>query len=327
MIPPQPYPGRPAPPPRPLPARRRKEYSARMTIAAGLVNDSGVLLCADTLVGDGELSAFRSKLTGGRFSDGSIIFGVADDLAFCDSFTQKCITNLKKYGGTPRSSQQIVGFIQNAWMKAWKESVVTETSWPQVIIALWSSAENDTRLYVSGRDIIAESKAGVECIGCGCAICKYFLGSHPLCGRTSLLQEVFQQTISACAHSKAAMPTAIGGNLTAVNLSRSGDALFYGHILTARVEAYTLELHAEALEFERDVLREMDNGSAIAEAWTRHAERVERIRELWQIDPMKAWGGSVPQEASDLWNAFKKSAPKDLQSTTTEPSPPPPLQG
>src|ERR1035441_4643158 len=87
----------------------------RMTIVAGFVNRSGVLLCADTLVGDSQQSSYRSKIIGSRFQDGEALFGYCGVLGFSESAIQRCADVLERYRGRPRKIPAIVDSIRKLW--------------------------------------------------------------------------------------------------------------------------------------------------------------------------------------------------------------------
>ena len=304
-----------------------------MTIAAGFVNRSGVLLCADTLVGDSQQSSYRSKIIGSRFQDGEALFGYCGVLGFSESAIQRCADVLERYRGRPRTIPAIVDSIRKIWTSACRDSHGQQTSYDQIVMAVHSKEGREVALYYSSDGVLAQSTTGFECIGCGDFMCRHLLGGDVYCGLQADLQRVFELAMCCVARVKAAMPTAIGGNLMAANLGNDGALKLFAKLEIEWVEQYSLKFEQLA-SYAAFAFTEMaENSDAVFERVLKELNRESRsMREQWRAERArygKGKFGMPPEEAYDLRYLFQqpieegKSSP---ESTTHDSQCPPASQ-
>jgi len=282
-----------------------------MTIVAGFVNDQGVLMCSDTLVGDGIQSSYRSKIIGVPFVDGKALFGYAGEMVFSESAIQRCADVLRRYNGNERDLSTIIDSIREPWAQSYRQSHGKDTTYDQIIASIFSTAENDVALYHSANHAIAQSYSSFECIGCGDVVCKHILGGSPLCGRGVDLERVFECAIRACSHVKAAMPTAVGGNLVAVNLGRDGVVKVYAKQEIEWIEQYTLKFDELARMLFLSFTAFRDNDVMFDQTLDYFRQQLCVLRAEWKTARSGYPSGKFgfpPPEIMNMWNTFRKGA-------------------
>ncbi len=256
------------------------------SIAAGFVNHDGVLLCADTLTTDsGAATIYRSKIIPVFLGDGKVFFAFSGDIKFAESVIQRCEKQLKKYNGEPRSIGVIADTVQGAWVRLFKDthSDRNTLSQDQIICAIQSQRDREVALYSSVNQSFAESVNAAEYIGVGDWLTRYLAGPplHFSSTRALSRQHVFELALSAIARVKEFMPTAVGGNLTAVGLNKDGSETLYSQAEIERLEKYTGRFNGKVKEL---LLRLMDLQSP--SGFDNEADRlifeIKEIRRQWE---------------------------------------------
>jgi hypothetical protein len=206
-----------------------------MTIAAGFVNENGVLLCADTLRANEFLSTYQSKIIPVSFPDGEALFCFSGEIKFAESAIQQCEASLKRHNRALRPLSEIAEAIRRVWARAFRDAHHrSDLSFDQIIAAVHSERDARVGLFCSSNQSFAESTSGFECIGAGDIVTRYVLDASP--GEPQIPQRrAFEAAVRALALVKRFMSSQIGGNLTAVNLTHIGNAQVYGHMDISRV--------------------------------------------------------------------------------------------
>ena len=97
-----------------------------MTIAAGLLYEGGVLICADTLIlSSNTMGIYESKLMVIHSEDGKAVFGVAgDDIAFAEAAVQHCRSPLIDYQERLPHRNQLAATIETVLASEFKQHVI-----------------------------------------------------------------------------------------------------------------------------------------------------------------------------------------------------------
>ena len=280
-----------------------------MTIAAGFLNQDGVLLASDTLMTDGFTASYRSKIIPIYFADGEIIFAFCGTAAFADSVVQRCQDLFHTYKGPQRSIAQIIQSVRKQWLSMFRElhgSNITDVKADQIICAVHSKRDKTTKLCWSSNENLAESVDGVSFIGSGSETAKYVVGSHfPFSSTGSLSRRrTFEIAINAVSRVKQFMPTAVGGNLIAINLNHDGSELVYGQTDIERIESHTKDFDDITREMIINLMDYTTDPGGFNEEFDRLSERIKGIRFRWEMQLSDAARVDIPpiEITHALWN-------------------------
>ncbi len=285
-----------------------------MTIAAGFVNANGVLICADTLIGNEVQSSYRSKIIGSPLSDGAALFAYSGAEAFSEGTIQRCLTALRKHSGKPRTCDEIVDAMRKLWANCYRQANGNKTTYDQVLIAVQSNAEQKTALYYSDNTYISRSPVAYKCIGCGDYLCKYLLDSGPpLGGALYSLKRTYEGAMSALGHIKRAMPQSVAGNIIAANLFSDGRLYVFSLAEAEDIEFYSKVMYDQNRSLEQFFLNHDTVSSELFKQMSDNCHKLFcEMRDSWaskrgtrRIDR--------PPEAYDLMRAFNAIGPLNPQ--------------
>jgi len=293
-----------------------------MTIVAGFVNDNGVLLCSDTLVGNETAATYRPKILPVIFGDGRALIGFSGVEAFAHSTVERIRLSLNEYHGKPRSIGQIAENVRKVWLKAFREQHRgSDLSYDQIMAAIWSDIDKDVGLYCTTNSSFAQSASHVECIGAGDVLARYLIGSGAA-GVHVAERLAFERGIRALGIVKAFMPGSVGGNLVAVNINKAGSVKLYGAMDVSHIETFTLELDNRSRKLCSAFASISDNDPMINEL-EKFLVSLGDMRKQWRKERrgVKDYAAS---ETRDIWRAFKQADQPYPQYPTIDPIPQPP---
>jgi len=277
-----------------------------MTLIVGSVNDGGVLLCGDTLVSSEVSVSYESKILPVVFSDGRALIGYSGNAVFGKGAVEQIRLSLSRYNGGPRSLEYISDHIRKVWYDCFRKSHSGNAlSYEQILVALWSKRDQDAKLYCSSNEVFAQSASGEECIGCGDLLGRFLIGSS---GGTPAVAErrAFERAVIAVGLTKQSMPTSVGGNLVAVNLSKDGTARVYSFLDLYRVENYALDIDRSVRELAERVFSTIGDDTRFSEAVAAFTEGLMSLSKCWKSDLTWKMIDYLPPEAAQIQETFSK---------------------
>jgi hypothetical protein len=154
-----------------------------MTIAAGLLCNEGVLICADTEETSWIMKSHASKIRHFEFPGGAAAFAYAGNTRFASSAIRKCQTRLiglsKRSSGKPVDPiSEIEGILDREYRRnvLSHPGYATDSSlYYQLLIALWVEG-CETKLYVADQTALDEIPT-FECIGIGESLARHLIAS------------------------------------------------------------------------------------------------------------------------------------------------------
>jgi hypothetical protein len=279
-----------------------------MTLVVGLVNQAGVLLCADTLVSSDVAVAYESKILPVRFPDGRALIGYSGFATFAKSAIERIEVSLNRYSGGPRSLDDIVQNIRKVWFACFKESHSgKDLSGDQILAAIWSTRDQGVRLYCSSNESFAESVQNSECIGFGDLVGRFVMGSGA--GGIAIPERrAFERAVRAVGLAKDFLPSSIGGRLIAVNLSGQGLVHIHGWQDVHHVESYASDLDGAVRELSDLFFSTLMDPRALDDVLTSYSAKLRYLQEFWQSDATRnLLPDSIPPEAEGIWRAFNEA--------------------
>jgi 20S proteasome alpha/beta subunit len=212
-----------------LPKRPQKPYipwrfkeRAKLTIAAALTCETGIVLCADTEQTIGEFKFGESKIISQSFSKSTLVFAIVGAVAYATMAVQEIIRDTK-------NSPQDHDTIENN-IKTRISDIYTRLLYPHpaanypnspffdLLIAVW--AENRLRLLVSSESAVTEVK-DYDCRGVGQTLAKYLI--NPMYVKNDTMSEklVTRIALRALLHVKKYV-SGCGGESEIVLLTKDG---------------------------------------------------------------------------------------------------------
>jgi hypothetical protein len=190
-----------------------------MTIAAGLLYEGGIALCADTLMSGTMSGHYESKVMGYEFCDGLAIFALAGYATFAQSAIQQCadvLANPLKQ----RTHRRIADDLRPILGRAFKQQVVdsglpSEDPAYKLITAIWSRLDG-LGLYYSDLGAFARSTTGYQFAGSGSELAELFI--RPLYQQAAMMelkiadQEILPLAAYALARVREFQPHYVGGD-------------------------------------------------------------------------------------------------------------------
>jgi 20S proteasome alpha/beta subunit len=199
-----------------------------MTIAAGFVCQSGVLLCTDSLLSAEQMAYYDKKMVPICGHDYTAIFAFSGDPKFCVSTARQCETVLNRYCGSDRSTQQIVELVTKVWFREFKKGMPrTEYEGYSVVAAIWTRRNGMAELFSSARESFGEVSRGFQCIGAGELTANYVIGNSGF-GIGTLESVATSTAIAAVERAKWFSPSTCGGDTVLIKLCDDGTVFAYG---------------------------------------------------------------------------------------------------
>jgi hypothetical protein len=280
----------------------------RMTIAAGFVNDNGVLLAADTMTSDGGANTiFRSKIFPIHCEDSRVYLAFSGTATFADSFFHRCRDVLNRYSGAPRTMAEIAETIRKRWIQDFRDTHDTKGTYSadQVVCAIFSSDEQKTGLFYSSNQWFSESPTGVECIGAGDSLARYLTSWMPVSSLSRVdPAHVMEIAVNAMGRVKAFMPASVGGNLTAVQLNHDGSCDIYSETHIKRIEKYTAKFDA-AVRLALIQFMDLKSDHPFSIAADRLANSLKKLHNEWESEADNEFIGLRHQAPQEIVDAFK----------------------
>jgi len=208
-----------------------------MTIAAGFVCQTGVLLGTDSLMSAEQMAYYDKKMVPICGHDYVAIFAFSGDPTFCVSTVRQCETVLGRYSGPDRSTQQIVELVAKIWFREFKKGMRrTLNEGDSIVSAIWSRHNGITSLYSSARENFGEVSRGFHCTGAGELTANYVIGQDAGFGIGTLESIATSTAIAAIERAKWFSPATCGGDTVLIKLCNDGTASSYGQKWIERAE-------------------------------------------------------------------------------------------
>ena len=261
-----------------------------MTIAIGMLSDSGAVICADSLVSSGSLGSHESKIMAYRVDGADVVFALAGNVDLAESALQQCEPVILGHTGKKTSARQLANSLRPVLGKEYKEQVIdcgyvgTHYDYSFLVsIRVGTQVE----LYYTYSKTLKKSRRGREFIGAGGDLARMLFQWFDY---TPLSAEKAGQTSAAVVGTlKRLMPGIVGGNNLILSLGSDGEILFYRDSDLRAIEQY-----APAYDIEADLLhRSFIDGSITVEGFDKALDRfVQQVR-FWHTQLKKELGGIV----------------------------------
>jgi hypothetical protein len=223
-----------------------------MTIAIGMLYDSGVVMSADSLVTTGTLGSYQSKILAYRIDGADVVFALAGNVDLAESAWQLCEPAITKHAGRKASARDIANSLRPVLAKEYKEHVLdcgyvgTHYDYSFLIAIRVDGAKAE--LYHTYLKTLKKSRKWRECIGAGADLASLLLGW--VAGSHLSVERLTERVAHAVAILKLEMSGVIGGNNLVLALTDDGRILFYTVAGLDLLERYGAEYDVHA----RDML-------------------------------------------------------------------------
>lgn len=167
---------------RPLPPRIKVSYPKAMTVALGALYDSGVVICADSLVTTGTIGWHQSKIRGCRLDCADVLFALAGAVSYADSAWDSCLRRLRKLPKVV-TEEELEDTLRKTVAREYKNQILDqgfqhqdEDYW---LMCVTRVAGGRSKLYRACQTVFIESSTGLESIGAGHDVAQFILkGAH-----------------------------------------------------------------------------------------------------------------------------------------------------
>ncbi len=265
-----------------------------MTIAAGLLYEGGVLICADTLMSSNTMGIYESKLMVIHSEDGKAVFGMAgDDIAFAEAAVQHCRSPLIDYRGAPRTVSQLAATIETVLAREFKQHVIDNqlfyTHNYNFVIAIHSKVDG-VGLFVTDATTMKRTRRGFECVGSGHDLAHYLIGpiydlSWTKGGKRISGERAFLLAVRAMANIRAFMPGSVGGDpiILVIEANGTGHAVGAGgyfHLMESCLKNFEYNATSLFLRFFDPAMTK----EALHVDLVNFSSAIEQLRDNWKND-------------------------------------------
>jgi 20S proteasome alpha/beta subunit len=271
-----------------------------MTIAAGLLYNGGVLMCADTMMSKPTISSFESKIMGYKFDDGIALFAFAGDVQLAENAIQQCEDVLKSAPKVPRTKAALAHSIRTVLKYEYEERILkynlTGTAFDYSVIVAVCSKADGISLYKTHLSALSRSRKGYEIIGTGDDLAEYVIRDNYI-ARGHDVRYVTALMTFALAEIKAFMPSSVGGNMIILRLSNEGEpdivpeatvGIISRHSRLINALMQTLPLSFINGPTRDDFKASLENFSSLALfQWDQFAREAGSL--VWAAPPRESW--------------------------------------
>ena len=243
-----------------------------MTVALGAVYDSGILLCADSLVTTNTLGWYESKIRGWRIDGADLIFAIAGAVAFAESAVNRCKRKFVTLAN--RNIETIESEIRDELESEYKRHrpKTEEEYW---LLAVLRTSEG-IKLLKCQRGLVNEVSKGIEFIGAGEDLARFLL--EPAHHKFLSEDELSSMAAHAVGLIKKRMPGIVGGDNVMMLLSNGGHLSWRSKKELDLIEWFGNEYHRHAAEVLRSALIGTNDDDACNDALERFYKAVQSQR-------------------------------------------------
>ena len=286
-----------------------------MTIAAGMLYDGGILMCADTLISSATATTHESKLQGYIFNDGLAIFAIAGSVTPAWSAVQECKRVLARPSRAPRTHEEIASLLKPVLAESFTRQVLKpkfawDTHGYELIATIYSSV-NGPGLYYSESAAFAESTDGCQFAGSGHDLAQFLI--RPIHKQFSYLGKLMPESSAeklmayGLARIKSQQSGFVGGNPIILLLKNDGTLRIWGRAVFSLLEKAALVHDSLSSDLLMAFLTTPDEPS-FAAALTAAVHLMKNEKRQWVEEQMRTFS-NPPPEARKLFRDIRTVKP------------------